>query len=305
MKLLFAVDGSDGSLIALRQVSAHLLPGTDAIVLYYSPPDITFPKDAAAAGRAAHAKQLLADAVFAKAVECVPVALRGNVQTIVGTQQAKNGVLLAADESRADLIVLGARGSGPVEAVKLGGVARHVSRYAHVPVMIVRPRAKPETEPYRMLLATDLSEAGLQAGAALHHAHWPANAEGYIMTVVEPYYAAAIPDWLHKQARDPETEAMAANWAREHEANKNQKRAELAAYAKTLPAAFANHEPIVSEGHAAEQVLKTIAEKSIDLVVIGAQGKNAWQRLVIGSTSETLLAQATCSVLLVRRREKP
>jgi nucleotide-binding universal stress UspA family protein len=305
MKLLFAVDGSDGSLIAIRQVSAQLIPGTDAIVLYYSPPEMTFPKDAAAAGRAAHAKQLLAEAVFAKAIECVPAGLRGSVQTIVGTQQARNGVLIAADDCRADLIVLGARGSGPVETVKLGGVARHVSRSAHIPVMIVRPRTKPEGEPYRMLLAMDFSDASQQAGAALHHAHWPANAEGYVMTVVEPYFASAIPDWLLKQARDPETEAMAANWAKEHEANKNQKRADLAAYAKTLPAAFANHEPIVAEGHAAEQILKTIAEKSIDLVIIGAQGKNAWQRLMIGSTSETLLAQAPCSVLLVRRREKP
>lgn len=305
MKILFGVDGSDGSLNAVRQTCAMTSPGQDAVVLYYAPPDMNFPSDEEAAVRAATSKKLLAEAVFAKALECVPAAMRENVQTIVGTREPKTGILLAADECRADVIVLGARGSGPVATVKLGGVARHVARVANIPVLIARPRAHDASEPLRVLLATDESDASQQAGAALRHVHWPAGAQGFAMTVVEPYLSPAIPDWLLKQARDPETEAMAANWAKEHEANKNQKRVELAAYAKTLPALFAAQDPIVAEGHAAEQILKTIAEKKIDLVVVGAQGKNAWQRFMIGSTSETLLAQAPCSVLIVRRREKP
>lgn len=305
MKILFGVDGSDGSLNAIRQTSAMTSPGHDALVFYYAPPEMNFPSDEEAAARSATSKKLLADAVFAKALECVPDALRGGVQTIVGTREPKTGILLAADESRADVIVLGARGSGPVAAIKLGGVARHVARAANIPVMIVRPRTHGESEPLRILLATDGSDASQQAGASLRHVHWPESAQGFVMTVVEPYLSPAIPDWLLKQARDPETEAMAANWAKEHEANKNQTRVDLAAYAKTLAAPFHAHEPIVAEGHPAEQILKTINEKKIDLLVVGAQGKNAWQRFMIGSTSETLLAQAPCSVLLVRRREKP
>ncbi|MEX2188740.1 MAG: universal stress protein [Pirellulales bacterium] len=306
MKLLFGVDGSDGSLDAIRQIAPLLLAEKDAVAFYYSPPAMTFPGIGADdAGRGAHARQLLCDAVFAKAKECLVAPLAASAQMIVGSQPPKSGLVLAADECRADLIVLGARGSGPLAGVKLGGVARHVARTASVPVMVTRPRKHPAGEPFRLLLAADDSDASKQAGAALHYAHWPANAQGFVMTVVEPYFQTALPDWLTKQTRDPETEAIAANWAKEHELSKDQKRAELAAYVKTLPAPFAASEPIVAEGNPAEQILKTIAEKSIDLVVVGAQGKNAWQRFVIGSTSETLLAQAPCSVLIVRRREKP
>jgi nucleotide-binding universal stress UspA family protein len=306
MKILFGVDGSDGSLDALRRMSPFISPTSDTLVLYYAPPEMAFGEsDEFVDQRKTNARQILADAVFAKAKECLAPAVQAHVHTVVGTQQPKTGLLLAADDCRADLIVLGARGSGPVASVKLGGVARHVSRSATLPVLITRPRNKPAGEPYRVLLATDGSEASEQAGAVLHHAHIPAGSQGYLMTVVEPYFSTAVPDWLMKQARDPETEAMAANWEKEHEANKARKRAELAAYAKTLPAAFAAGDPIVAEGHPAEEILKTINEKSIDLLVIGAQGKNAWQRFMIGSTSETLLTQAPCSVLLVRRRPKP
>jgi nucleotide-binding universal stress UspA family protein len=305
MKLLFGVDGSDGSVDAIRQLSPLVSAEKDVVALYYSPPEMTFAGAGAdAASRAVHAKALLAEAVFAKAKECLPAAMRAAAQTIVGSQPSKTGLVLAADECRSDLIVLGARGSGPLPAVKLGGVSRHVARTASVPVLVTRPRLRPASASYHVLLATDGSEASQQAAAVLHYAHWPAGTQGYVMTVVEPYFSAAVPDWLVKQARDPETEAMAAGWAKEHEASKEQKRTELAAYAKTLPAAFAASEPIVAEGHAAEEILKVIAEKSIDLVVVGAQGKSAWQRFVIGSTSETLLAQAPCSVLIVRRREK-
>jgi len=306
MKILFGVDGSDGSLDALRRMTPFISPTGDSLVLYYSPPEMAFTEsDEFVEQRKTNARQILADAVFAKAKECLPAALQGSVQTIVGSQQPRAGLLVAADDCRADLIVLGARGSGPVASVKLGGVSRHISRSATLPVLITRPRSKPAGEPYRVLLATDGSESSQQAGAVLHHAHIPAGSQGFVMTVVEPYFATAVPEWLMKQARDPETEAMAANWQKEHEANKAKKREELATYAKTLPAAFAGQEPIVAEGHPAEEILKTINEKAIDLLVIGAQGKNAWQRFMIGSTSETLVAQAPCSVLLVRRRPKP
>jgi nucleotide-binding universal stress UspA family protein len=98
---------------------------------------------------------------------------------------------------------------------------------------------------------------------------------------------------------------MAQAWVREHDAEKQATRTKLTALAEQLPMAFHGREPIVEEGHPAEHILSAIAKKRINLVVLGAQGKNAWQRLLIGSTSEAVLEQAGSSVLLVRRREKP
>jgi nucleotide-binding universal stress UspA family protein len=48
------------------------------------------------------------------------------------------GILDAADEYRADLIVLGSRGRGTFANLLLGSTAERVLRYAKVPVMIAR-----------------------------------------------------------------------------------------------------------------------------------------------------------------------
>jgi nucleotide-binding universal stress UspA family protein len=306
MKILLGVDGSDGSLDAVRQVAAMASAPRDEVALYYSPPLVRFHEaDANTPQMQSEARQALASAVFNKAKEQLPEALRATVHTIVGSQPPRAGLLLAADDWRADLIALGARGTGPIATVKLGGVARHVARSANVPVLVTRHVSRPAGTPLRVLYATDFSDASRQAASALCHASWSPDTIGYLMTVAEPFFPTAMPEWLAVQARDAETEAMSQGWVVEHDADVRQKHADLAALAKTLPAAFQKEPPIVAEGHAAEQILKTVADKSIHLVIVGAQGKSAFTRFMIGSTSETLLAQAPCSVLVVRRRETP
>jgi nucleotide-binding universal stress UspA family protein len=125
------------------------------------------------------------------------------------------------------------------------------------------------------------------------------------MTIVESLLLGEVPAWLEAKARDADSEAMAQAWVREHDAERAAAKARLTALADQLPAAFQGREPIVDEGNPTEHILSAIAAKKINLVVLGAQGKNAWQRLLIGSTSEAVLERAGCSVLLVRRREKP
>lgn len=69
--------------------------------------------------------------------------------------------------------------------------------------------------------------------------------------------------------------------------------------AKQLPP-FAEADFIVAEGRSAEQILKLVTQRRIDLVVLGSQGKGLLKRLIIGSTSEKVLSHAPCSVLVAR-----
>ncbi len=48
------------------------------------------------------------------------------------------GILRAADESRADLIIVGSRGRGTFADLLLGSTAERVIRFAKVPVMVAR-----------------------------------------------------------------------------------------------------------------------------------------------------------------------
>jgi nucleotide-binding universal stress UspA family protein len=93
---------------------------------------------------------------------------------------------------------------------------------------------------------------------------------------------------------------MARAWVAEHESEIKSKRAEVAAFDGILPEPWRPEPPIVVEGHAADQILATISEKKIDLVVMGAGTQSAVTRFFMGSTSQTVLNQSPCSVLIVR-----
>ncbi|KKB33290.1 universal stress protein [Bacillus thermotolerans] len=51
------------------------------------------------------------------------------------------------------------------------------------------------------------------------------------------------------------------------------------------------------------EISKTLAKRfEADLIVVGATGLNAVERLLIGSVSEAIIRQAACDVLVVRKR---
>ena len=53
-------------------------------------------------------------------------------------------------------------------------------------------------------------------------------------------------------------------------------------------------------GSPAVEILGHVQAHSIDLLVLGSEYRGAWDRFLLGSTAESLIAQATCDLLLVR-----
>jgi nucleotide-binding universal stress UspA family protein len=53
-------------------------------------------------------------------------------------------------------------------------------------------------------------------------------------------------------------------------------------------------------GNAADEITNYAQEQNVDLIVVGAQGRGLLERMLIGSNSETVAQNATCSVLVVR-----
>lgn len=304
MKVLIGVDGAEDGFAAVRQVGRLLAAERDQLAFYYTPPDLQS-RDATPEVLA-RARRALAEGVFAESREHLDAALAAGLHTIVGTTAPSQGLLLAADEWKADLVAVGARGLGPIEKLLLGSVSRAVVHQARVPVLVARARPEARrSEPLRVLLACDGSESSRQAGQLLNQLTFPSDAAGFVATVIEAMLAGAVPKWLEDRARNADSEAMAQAWVREHEAEKQAKHAELVEYCGCLPALFRAHDPIVCEGHAAEQLLGLIQKLAVDLAVVGAHGKGALERLLIGSTSDKLLNHAPCSVLIVREHKRP
>ncbi len=304
MNVLVAVDGSVGSQEAIRQIGQLLSP-SDAITLYYSPPGVNFPAVTEMSPEVqAATRQALADAVFNDAMARLSEPLRGSVRRLVGHQTARHGILLAAEEIQAELIVVGARGLSPVKELLLGSVSHSVAREAKVPVFVARAKSSgPTTGPYRAMIAVGSVEQGSRLCALARRFQWPAKAEVSLVRVIEPMFAGELPEWLEKAARDAMTEAAAQGWRREHAAEKQRAYDELQALAARQTPPLPSARPLVLEGDSAEQLLNACTAQQADLIVIGPRRLNLLERWMLGSTSENLLSHAPCSVLVAREKE--
>lgn len=305
MKFLVGVDGSKGGFAAARWAGDLASAERDSVVFYYTPPELAVRDPGAPAEEiVTRARQALANAIFDEARRQLPEPLRARCEAIVGQRPASVGIVAAADETRADLIVVGARGAGPMQELLLGSVSKAVVHHSRVPVLVVRPgREHTPAAPIKVLVGWDESRAVERAVTLLDRCSWPAGSEGRLLTVVESLLAGNVPTWLVEKARDADSEAMARAWVEEHARDLASARTRLAERTARLGPLFRGHEPLVVEGYPAEQLLAAAAAHGIDLIVVGTHGKGALQRIFLGSTSEKVLSHAACSVLLVREPE--
>lgn len=126
IRILFATDGSRGSLAAARFLSS-LGHHRDVHVHILIAPDNDQQDEGSAVVQATQAA--LGD--FA-----------GHVTRAMfhadRTSEIADGILRSSDFSGADLIVVGARGRSAIERFLLGSVAEAVARHATVPVLVAR-----------------------------------------------------------------------------------------------------------------------------------------------------------------------
>jgi nucleotide-binding universal stress UspA family protein len=93
---------------------------------------------------------------------------------------------------------------------------------------------------------------------------------------------------------------MAAAWEVEHQQHLLESRRELERLCATLPPCFTSERIVIAEGRPAEEIVAQVREKAIELVVMGSCSSSSVRRLLLGSTTEQVLREAPCSVLIVR-----
>jgi nucleotide-binding universal stress UspA family protein len=301
MKVFFAVDGSASSFEAVAQVSSLLDPQTDQPILYCAAPGTgTLLPDSTNPEVLDRANQGIVDAIFGEARKQLPAALQANAQTIVGDGDAREGIVSTAGNIGADLIVLGARGLGAFERLLLGSVSRTVVNTSRIPVWVSRAGAKNLTAGVNLLLACEDPDKGAKLAAAVAKVHWPSGSTCRLLTIVPSMFAGKVPDWLQKQARSPDIDAMAQAWSREHRAALASMDGRLASFAETLPASLQRTRE-VAEGEPAVTILNQIVSHKIDLAVVGGCHKSWFSSTLLGSTSDAVLSHSPCSVLVVPR----
>lgn len=148
--VLVATDGSEQSLKAARYLRDLLDPASvekiTVIAVVRPLAAVPFASDF---GEEEHAAQqaevdpagLSFQRAAREAVDRVAVELRDmtpNVETTVRAGTPADQIIRAADELEADLIVIGGRGKGAMEAIVLGSVAYRVLHHAPCPVLVMR-----------------------------------------------------------------------------------------------------------------------------------------------------------------------
>lgn len=183
---------------------------------------------------------------------------------------AREIATLASHED-ADLVILGAPSTSRVERALLGSTATGLLGKAPCSVLIARGAPRPA----RILAAVDGSTV---SSAAVAHALHRASATGAELVVLH------VLDYPEEDVSDLPREGF------------------LKAVEErlALPAPPPRIRYVLDAGHAATRILRRAEAEDAGLVVIGAYGKGAFERLVVGSTSRRVAAESHASVLVVK-----
>ncbi|MDX9994962.1 MAG: TSUP family transporter [Rhodocyclaceae bacterium] len=180
------------------------------------------------------------------------------------------GIVDAAEEYRADVVVMGRRGRRGLARTMVGDATARVIGHAPCSVLVV-PRGARAYE-HGVLVATDGSRYG---DAAAWSAGRLAAAAGLPLAIV----SAVLPSH---------------NEQRRREAVQAVERVKLGLAVGT-PATG-----IVAEGRPEQVILDQAHHAGADLIVVGTHGRTGLDRLLMGSIAERIIGLADCPVLAVK-----
>jgi nucleotide-binding universal stress UspA family protein len=306
MKVLAGIDGTERSFHALEFGCRLLSPQVDDITLYFSPPRLALKTHSEVAPDLPEmARDALAASVFAKATSRMPEAFQSLVESMVGHNRPLEGILAAADETRAELILIGAHGPSRRFPLLLGGSARKIAHRSSQPVLLVREQQPISTAGVRVLIACDDCEHWHAAAKALRNFSWPEGTEATLLHVVETMDEEHV-DELAKHAHPsvPYSQNLIAEYQSNVEKQKTAKLIELQTSREGMPSIVQQATPQVAQGNIVEAIIKEVNEAQVDLVVVGARRLGRLGRL-LGSTTDALLNHCPCSLLIVHEHEQP
>ncbi|MGW0025784.1 universal stress protein [Rhodococcus sp. NPDC003383] len=208
------------------------------------------------------------------------------VESYIGPGPATNALLEAADDAR--VVVVGATGAGAIENFLLGSTVLRVANNAPCPVVVWRGDAEnplPNDKP--IVVGVDGSEL---SRAAVSYAFTLADTLGV------PLVAAH--SWIGDAALGTGATATLVDWDAVQEA-------ETAVFAEALAGKqdeFPDVEVrrVVERGPAAKVLLGQLDDAQ--LVVVGSHGRGQIAAALLGSTSQNLVHNAPCPVLIARSK---
>jgi nucleotide-binding universal stress UspA family protein len=201
-------------------------------------------------------------------------------------------IVEAAQDFKADLIVMGSHGRNGFKQFLMGSVSHAVLRSTPVPVRIVRQSGIASREHYNVLVAMNVWEHWEHTIDHLLQFTWSSNtrfecvmvlSNDHLYTCMDPIEVAN--EMLLKHA---ELEMKAVKILEAAVVRINRCTGENMASFKIL------------EGQAPDQIIDEAGVWPADLIVMASHGRNFVERVFVGSVSEAVAGHARCAVEITR-----
>jgi len=288
MRILVAVDGSSSSELVIQEVSGRPWPERSEFQLVTVIDPYFFSSAPKVLEEAKESTQ--------KSLEELAKPLIGagwTAQLKVMLENPRHQLPRAAREWKADLMVIGSHGHGAVRRLLLGSTAQAVLRHAECSVEIVRSRrtATDEDTGMHVLIPTDGSEHAEAAVAAVASRPWPKGSEFKVISSPEyPVLIGEYPYYVPEQVAGLTKRSLEYSKRAVDHGTEQLSKAGLNVVAQVM-------EPRDTPAHS---ILSAAEEWRADLIVLGSHGRRGFDRLILGSVSETVALHANCSVEVVR-----
>jgi nucleotide-binding universal stress UspA family protein len=295
LKILFATDGSQGSVMAEAYACA-LARSWGASLTVMSVLEFPPGMDPDYAVNRLYLDELMQETT-ARLVDVTARAgsLGLSAQSRIATGIPSEEVLAVARAEEADLIVVGTRGKTGLEHVLLGSTAERIIRMASCAVLTVpaakqRAEESPQVSVTRMLVPVDFSDCSLDAleyGALIARR---ANVSMKLLHVLEPVSYGLDFTLPHMAQRESSKTAI---------------RKRLSDFVSTLTSLGLASEFLMSGGLPADSILDAARSQSVDMIVMGTHGRRGLSHALFGSVAESVLRRSSCPVLTVRSPKFP
>ena len=197
------------------------------------------------------------------------------------------GILQTARETQADLIVIGPHRRQLLQDIFIGTTAERIIRNSDIPVLMAN--GAPAGQYRKVMLATDLTPASADVARQVQRLLTPHLHASEIMYA----FPAPAQSQMRRAMLD---EAAVGDYVADEEDAAREGLAKFMREAEVL-----NAKPVlrVNETKAAYTILAAATASNIDLLAIGARSRTGLEKLLLGSTAESILASAQIDILTI------
>ena len=298
MKVLVAIDDSGASQYVIAEAAARPWP-TGTVLCVQCVLDMwTWDEDPELIEEAKRQAKSLVTAAISE-------LSRSGYEVISQIQAGipKKAITEYAKEWGADLIMVGSNRSNALSRFLLGSVSRAVLRAAGCSVEIVRPghRGSTASSPgMKIIVGTDGSECSQKAICAVAHRPWPNGTSVRVISVREPVApeSAMYVSYETLYPADLAEEIIEGERRRAEDALTSARQVLSAAGLRLCDSS----ESLFGDPRGI--LLDEAKSWGADLVVLGSHGLHGFDRVFLGSVSDTVALHAPCSVEVIRDSTK-